>query len=206
MGEARALLGVDLDNTVISYDRALHRLARERGLIPPAVPATKRAVRDLVRATPDGELRWQELQAEIYGPRIADAEEMPGVRDAVAALTRGGVRLAVVSHKTRVAARGDGTDLRDVAVRWLECRGIFAAGLHPADVHFTDTREAKLARIGELGCRWFVDDMPEVLTAPLFPAGVERLLLAPERDGAPEWIRHVPTWEAVTRHVLRRDA
>ena len=43
------LVGLDFDNTIVCYDRLFHRLARERGLIPEHVPATKGAVRDHLR-------------------------------------------------------------------------------------------------------------------------------------------------------------
>lgn len=205
MADAGGLLGIDLDNTVISYDRLLHRLAVETRLIEPGLPATKRDVRDAIRAAPGGEDRWQQLQGQVYGPRIGEAEPMPGVADALAELTRAGIRLAIVSHKTRLAAQGDGTDLREAALGWLAQRGLFAAGLRRDEVHFADSAAAKVARIGALGCRWFVDDMEDILTAPAFPAATERLLFAPAAVDAPAGVRCLSSWNDVIRHVLDRD-
>ncbi|MGH9329197.1 MAG: hypothetical protein ACRD09_02040, partial [Vicinamibacterales bacterium] len=136
---AGELLGIDLDNTIIGYDRLMHRIALEQGAIGPTVPATKRDVCAAVRSMPGGESRWQRLQGEAYGPRIVDAAPMDGVRVAVAAFVRAGLRVAVVSHKTRVAAQGDDTDLHESALTWLDTHGLFAAGLLRDDVHFTDT-------------------------------------------------------------------
>ena len=170
------------------------------------VPMTKEAVCAAVRATRDGEDRWQQLQGEAYGPRIVEADPMPGVRGAVEAIAREGLRLVVVSHKTRLATRSDGTDLRGAALRWLDRSGLFVAGLRPDHVHFTDTTEAKVSQIGELGCRWFVDDKPEILTAPRFPAGTEPLLFASTGSDTPATVQCLPTWEDVTRYVLGRHA
>jgi hypothetical protein len=200
------LLGIDLDNTIISYDRLMHRIAVEQGLIAPTVPATKRDVCAAVRSTPDGENRWQRLQGEVYGPRIAGAVPMPGACEAVAAIVRAGLRVAVVSHKTRVAAQGDGTDLHESARGWLEAHGVFALGLSRDAVYFTPTASAKVARIGELGCRWFVDDRLDILIDPRFPSGTEALWFSPESGDAPAATYCVTAWEDVTRHVLARRA
>ena len=136
---AGELLGIDLDNTIIGYDRLMHRIAVEQGVIAPTVPATKRDVCAAVRSTPGGEDRWQRLQGQVYGPRIVDAVPMDGVCTAVGAVVRAGVRVAVVSHKTRVAAQGDGTDLHESARGWLDLHGVFAAGLSPDAVYFAGT-------------------------------------------------------------------
>jgi hypothetical protein len=199
---AGQLVGIDLDNTIICYDRLMHQIAVEQRVIAPTVPATKRDICAAVRSTPDGENRWQRLQGEVYGPRIVAAAPKAGVCIAVAAMVRAGLHLAVVSHKTRVAAQGDGTDLHEAALGWLEVHGVFAAGLLRDDVHFTATADAKVVRIGELGCRWFVDDRLEILAHPRFPAGTERLWLGPSRGERPAGVCCVPTWEDVTRHVL----
>jgi hypothetical protein len=39
--------------------------------------------------------------------------------------------------------------------------------------------EAKLARVAAVGCTHFIDDLPELLTHPLFPAQVRRILFDP---------------------------
>jgi len=77
-------IGIDLDNTVIRYDRVFRAIAAERGLIPPGFGGDKQAVRDHIRTLPDGERRWTALQAEAYGPRLEDAELFSGVDDVLA--------------------------------------------------------------------------------------------------------------------------
>src|SRR5262245_43078397 len=44
------LIGVDFDNTIVSYDALFHRIATERDLIPADLPVNKTAVRDHLRA------------------------------------------------------------------------------------------------------------------------------------------------------------
>src|SRR5260221_9194382 len=94
------LVGLDFDNTIVCYDRLFHKLARERGLIPESVPANKGAVRDYLRSI-DRENDWTEMQGIGYGPRIAEAEPFPGVHDFLNACKTPGVRVAIISHKTK---------------------------------------------------------------------------------------------------------
>ena len=43
------VIGIDFDNTIVSYDDLFHRLATERGLIPAAFPSRKTSMRDFLR-------------------------------------------------------------------------------------------------------------------------------------------------------------
>lgn len=175
------IIGVDFDNTIVSYDTLFHRLATERGLIDAAVLVTKNAVRDHLRRT-GREPRWTALQGEVYGARLTEADPFPGVLEFFRACRTAGISLRIISHKTRYPFAGERHDLHDAARSWLRQQGFFAAdgiGLAESEVHFELTKAEKLARIAACGCDLFIDDLPEILTDPAFPLTVERLLFAP---------------------------
>jgi hypothetical protein len=175
------LVGLDFDNTIVCYDRLFHRLARERGLIPDTVPATKNGVRDYLRSI-DRENAWTEMQGIGYGPRIADAEPFPGVLDFIAKCKSAGVRIAIISHKTKHPYLGDKYDLHEAAHTFLTRHGFYKTsdtGLSPLSVWLELTKQAKLDRIGSLGCDLFVDDLPEFLAEPSFPSPVRKVLFDP---------------------------
>src|SRR5262249_47195569 len=134
--EAAMLIGLDFDNTLVCYDRLFHRLAVERGLVPAELPATKKAVRDFLR-TAGREENWTELQGVAYGPRITDAEPFPGAKRFVRRCRADGVRVAIVSHKTRLPYRGEQHDLHAAAHAFLEAHGFYETrdtGLSADDV------------------------------------------------------------------------
>lgn len=210
MGQAKRVVGIDLDNTIINYDRSCHVLAVAQGWLPQDAPRGKRAVRDALRAQPDGEMRWRQLQAQIYGPRLDLAEPMPGVMDFFLACRGAGLETCVVSHKTRFANAFDtGVDLCRAAMHWLDGHGFFDArggGLSPGDIWFEPDRGAKARRIAALHCALFIDDLEEVFSDPAFPPGVEKILFAPS---GPD-LRTLPadlavhaTWQEIAAHVLR---
>ena len=200
-------LGVDFDNTIIRYDAVFHRVAREHGLIPDGTPATKEAVREHLRAA-GREEDWTALQGEVYGRRLREAEPFPGALDFLADCTRRGVPCSIISHKTRHPYRGPAWDLHAAAQDWLDYMGFFdpaRVGMAPERVHFLETKEAKLARIQEVGCTHFLDDLPEILLAPGFPSGVRRLLYGAS-DSPQAGLQPLPDWAAVAAYFLEEGA
>ncbi|HJZ54805.1 MAG TPA: hypothetical protein VKE74_07590 [Gemmataceae bacterium] len=199
------LVGLDFDNTIVCYDRLFHRLARERGLLPDHVPATKGAVRDHLRSI-DREDDWTEMQGVGYGPRISDAEPFPGVREFLAACRTAGVKVVVISHKTRHPYLGPQYDLHAAAHTFLTAYGFYETsdtGLSPASVFLELTKQAKLDRIGSLGCDVFVDDLPEFLGEPSFPAKPHKILFDPSDANADRGdYTRARSWAEVSRLVL----
>ena len=171
-------IGIDFDNTLIDYDRVFLEAARAQGLVPVDFAGAKRAVRDAIRLLPDGEPIWQRLQGYVYGAGIGGAVPFPGAREFVARCAREGVATFIVSHKTRFGhfdpAR---VDLREAARGWLDAQGVLQT-IPAGHLYFEDDRGHKIARIAELGCTHFIDDLEEVFADPNFPAGVRRILIA----------------------------
>jgi hypothetical protein len=185
-GPLPAHVGLDLDNTIIDYEHVFGGVAVALGLLPAAeAGGGKAAVKAALRASAAGEAGWMRVQGKVYGRNIGEARLYPGVVDALRALAGEGVRVSIVSHKTRLGQFDDErVDLWEAARFWLGAQGIIApgaGGVRPEDVHFLATREAKLARIAEIGCRAFVDDLPEVLLHADFPAGVRPIWFAHDK-------------------------
>lgn len=199
------LIGVDFDNTIVSYDALFHRIARERGLIPAALPVNKTAVRDHLRSI-GAEAAWTEMQGEVYGSRMSEAEPFPGVREFFQACRERGLRIVIVSHKTRHPFRGPAHDLHAAARAWLEQQGFFDPtwiGLQASDVFFELTKAEKIGRIAVCGVTHFIDDLPEIFADATFPAGVRRFLFDPHGQ-APTCpaLESVWNWQELTDRLL----
>ena len=194
------MLGLDFDNTIVSYHTLFHALAAERGLIPADLPADKTAVRDHLRAA-GREDDWTELQGLAYGPQLVRARPFLGVLDFIKAATHRGVEISIVSHKTRHPYRGEPHDLHAAA------RGFLA--LHKIDVPvFLElTKEAKLQRIAHCGFSHFVDDLPEFLTEPGWPTRTRRVLFDPA-DVQPDDDRYtrLTSWPSIGEFLLSDPA
>ena len=72
-----------------------------------------------------------------------------------------------------------------------------SGGLAPEQVYFEVTREAKMARIAELQCSHFIDDLPEFIGDPAFPPLENRILFDPNRQGEDGPWRRAENWTDV---------
>jgi hypothetical protein len=199
-------IGIDFDNTIACYDDAFHRAAVAQALIPETVGRDKTSVRDHLRGLgrdPDFTL----LQGYVYGPGMQYARLYPGLREALTALRAAGHRLFIVSHRTRAPFAGPQYDLHAAARDFVARQGLQDGGFGDDEIWFEETRASKLARATTLGCDVFIDDLPEVLTAPEFPATARAILFDPEAhwpDGVwkgHRFERHA-TWPDITRALL----
>jgi len=201
------IIGLDFDNTIVCYDRLFHRLAMERGFVPCELPATKRSVRAHLRSN-GLEEEWTMIQGIAYGPRISDAEPFPGVKEFLGQCHSRGIDVAIVSHKTRYPYRGEKYDLHTAAHTFLNRHGFYESrrtGLSSERVYFECSLGQKLERIGSLGCAAFVDDLPEVLAEPAFPAGTHKILFDPGGiDDGDQGYECVTSWASCADHLLSR--
>lgn len=200
------ILGIDFDNTLVSYDGVFHRVAVDQGLITPDVGRGKDDVRKYLRAA-GREDDWTALQGEVYGARMHLASLHDGALDTIRTLIAGGNEVRIISHKTKFPFRGPRHDLHEAARTFLAARGIAGgpgALLGPEDVFFELTIEDKLARIAGEKCTAFVDDLPEIIEHPRFPRHVRPLLFDPQdAHQAHPHLACVRSWRDVPQALAR---
>lgn len=196
-------IGIDFDNTIVSYDALFHKVAVEAGLVPADLPPTKIGVRDYLRKI-GREDDWTEMQGYVYGARMAEASAYPGVFAFMRNAQDDGHELFIVSHKTKHPFRGVQYDLHLAARDWVAAslKDELGALVPIENVFFELTKEEKLKRVESLGCECFIDDLPEILLAPLFPVRARRILFDP--DGvhvAGEGLTPMKSWAEIARHI-----
>src|SRR5262245_60110918 len=96
-------VGIDFDNTIVTYDEVFRSTAIARGLIDATGAGEKRTIRDRIRLLPDGELCWQRLQGHVYGRGITQAKMFEGVDSFLRRCRRQKSPVVIVSHKTEFA-------------------------------------------------------------------------------------------------------
>ena len=174
-------IGIDFDNTIACYDGTFHAAALALDLIPPDLARDKTSVRAHLRAAGQDD-RFTLLQGHVYGPGMAQAAPFPGLIETLRALRAAGHDLVLVSHRTRTPFAGPPHDLHEAARSFLARHRLMdpAGPLRAEDVWLELTKTAKAARIGALGCDVFIDDLPEILALPEFPAATRPILFDPD--------------------------
>jgi len=183
------VLGIDFDNTLVSYDEPMYAVARERGLIAEDVLKSKKEIRDTIRQLDQGENQWQKLQAFVYGDGMKDAHLMEGVQAFLLRCKAEGIAVFIVSHKTQFASMDidRAVDLRQTALQWMENNKFFekeGLDLKLENVFFEPTRQKKIERIISLGCTHFIDDLEETFAEGTFPHNIVKILFSSQSVGS----------------------
>jgi hypothetical protein len=170
-------IGIDFDNTIVSYDALFHQVALEKQLISSSLPKSKLAVRDYLRESNKEDL-WTLMQGEVYGSRMDDAIAYPGFFKFAKQAQECGHQIFIISHKTRHPFAGPKYDLHQAAKDWVnKFMTLNDISLNEnTDAFFEITKEDKISRIFQLNCDIFIDDLPEILTMQGFPDNTQKIL------------------------------
>lgn len=207
---AGRICGIDFDNTLVTYDEVLAKIAHEKGLVDFQLGESKRKIRDRIRRLPNGEIEWQRCQALLYGPRISEAKLIEGVPHFFELCRQHSVKVYVVSHKTEFSRFDNtGTNLRTAALAWMASNAFFepdGLGLTEGSIFFADSRQEKINRISALQCTDFVDDLEETFLEVTFPRSTGRILYEPGREtAAPAGVLLMKTWQEISDYFFHSN-
>jgi hypothetical protein len=194
------IIGLDFDNTIVCYDRAVAALAEQKLDLPREVSRTKLGIRDHLRSIGQEDV-WTRFQGELYGPGMSHAAPFPHVVDTLGALKGAGHRLVVISHRTRFPYLGEQYDLHHFANAWLRIH--LPSVL--SSVAFHESKADKISDIRRVGCDLFLDDLPEILSDSNFPQSTLGVLFSPTRERGDWSGASVTSWSTLTQVVLDRD-
>ncbi|NEO82880.1 MAG: phosphotransferase [Spirulina sp. SIO3F2] len=191
-------VGIDLDNTILCYDKAFLMAASQVGQVLPENLATKSQIRKFIRSQQDGELLWQRLQGLAYGVCTVEyAELFPGVQRFLWRCLNRAYDVFVVSHKTEYGHFDSSRiSLRESAKACLRNNGLLDTNnsLLPC-IFFESTRPEKVARIEALNLDVFIDDLHEVFEdlEQSRCSEVRKILFSPGSDEMREDLNQVCT-------------
>ena len=195
------IIGLDFDNTIACYDRAIARLSKETFDLPGEIPPTKLGLRDYLRAA-GREPEWTAFQGHLYGPGMDYAEPFPGAIETIAALQDQGHKTFIISHRTKHPYAGPKHDLHASAKAWmtrnlcLGARRLFG----DTEIHLNEHLTDKIAMIKTLNCDVFLDDLAEVLGHADFPTGARKLWFSAKAPPAGSDMIQIKHWNDVQWH------
>jgi len=173
-------VGIDFDNTLVHYDELFYKLALEKNLISENVKKTKTDVRDFLRREgKDNEFTI--LQGEVYGSKIRQAIPAPKSIETIRCFIERGIQVFIISHKTEFPYLGKKYNLHQSARDWLTHYSFFqknGANIPKDNVFFNITKADKIEKVKEIGCDFFIDDLPEILD--LLPNEIHKIFYNPK--------------------------
>ncbi len=197
-------LGIDLDNTLVCYDRPFHTAAISLLGAPDSLPVNKTNIKEFV-VERFGNRTWTKLQAEVYGPLMSSAQPFPGASEFLSSLLHAGHTASIVSHKTREPAEGNPYDLHQCAREWLRQQAWMSPGgiFSQRSVHFFPTRREKVQAISNLGCDLFIDDLLEVFLESHYPRSVPGILFRTRVSSSlAHFVQSAESWDEISQRIL----
>ncbi len=204
------IIGVDFDNTIVSYDDIFYNEALQQDLINTNVKKYKKDIRDRIRQLPEGENEWQRLQDIGYGPKMEEAKLIDGVFTFFELCQLYKIKVNIVSHKTKYTEL-DGTkiNLRAVALEWMRNKKFFNSeglGLSQENIYFESTRHEKIERIISLMCTHFIDDLEETFLESFFPQNIEKIIYSPFKQNLNlQGVRVVTSWKEIIDYFFGQE-
>ena len=197
------IIGLDFDNTIVCYDEAIKRLAKDVSSLPETTPKTKLGIRGFLREQ-DRETEWTEFQGKLYGPGMVHAKPFPAALEMIGAIQQAGHKTVIISHRSKHPYLGPKHDLHISARQWIKKHLVFKGNalIPERDIHLNETKDEKVALIDFLQCDLFIDDLVDILTHASFPPSTEKLWFSPlglthKRDLPPN-IRMIKHWNELT--------
>lgn len=201
MENSEFVVGIDFDNTIVSYDSLFYTVALDNGFISPDVSKNKTELRDHLRQSGKEKL-WNELQGLVYGPGISKAKPFSGVIDFFKMCTELDLNTYIISHKTRYPVAGEKHDLHYFALQFLEQNNfldVSSTGLSLERIFFEHSQDQKIEKIVQLSCTHFIDDLPELFANQKFPDTVEKILFDPHNIHHHDFL-YAHSWDDLQRY------
>lgn len=177
------ILGIDFDNTLVSYDDLFCEIASERGFTFPESTSTKEEVRDHIRSL-GREEEWTLLQGHVYGSCMMRAKLFEGALEALRQIRDFNYKIVLISHRSRFPYAGFQYDLHAAALEFLEEHRLLVPDGPLYEAHFETSKEAKIAKIMQYSCSHFLDDLPEILSMESFPSVTRKILFSSKKTSS----------------------
>ena len=158
-------IGIDLDNTIIFYDKAFQIGAKLSGLVEKDCKLNKKSISDLIRKRQNGESEWQKLQGYVYSEGINEATLFPGVYRFLWLCRERKIDVEVVSHKTEYGHFDlKKASIRDAATNFLMNQGLID-NENPLikKVTYKNSKKEKIDFIKQNNYDYFIDDLEEII-------------------------------------------
>jgi len=194
-------LGIDLDNTVICYDKLIYDLAKKKY---PDLNFTKSNIskesikKKIIKFY--GNNQWTELQGLIYGEKILKADLYDNFKEVIKEL-KNNFKIFIISHKTRYPVLGEKINLRNSAKNFLKNNKISFCENELIDqkrIYFAETKQEKIDIIKGQKIDIFIDDLDEILSE--LPKNIKKIHFSRKKKNFMNFYK----WQDIYKDLLSK--
>jgi hypothetical protein len=158
-------IGLDLDNTIITYDKLIFKLAKEKYSISKRFVNKEKDFLKKEIIKKKGNKEWTAFQGLVYGKYILRAKLSDNFYNTISKI-KSFYDLYIISHKTKWSKIGIKINLRNAAKKFLKKNKIAYCKnslIKNKNIFFENTEQEKIKKITNLKINYFIDDLIKVL-------------------------------------------
>lgn len=194
-------LGIDLDNTIICYDKLIIRLIKKKF---PEIKINKsnnsKQILKKKILKNYGNDEWTKLQGQIYGKKIQSAILFDGFNEVIEQLKES-FDIYIISHKTKYPAIGKKINLRNAAKRLLKEKKISYCKnelIKSENIFFAETKKEKIKIIKQQKIDIFIDDLDQILK--LLPNKISKIHFSKYKTNYVNFYE----WKKISKYLLKK--
>ena len=192
-------IGVDFDNTLVCYDKSVLALAKRNFSVSERFKSkseVKSYITDFY-----GNFAWTKFQGELYGPGMEYAEPYENAVDTISELSSLGVKILILSHRSKHPYAGKKYDLHKYAKNWITKNLKFENQntVKETSAFFFEDKAEKIQAIKDNACDFFLDDLIEIISSKDFPSETTGILFDPEKKN--KWSHCISNWKQLKKIV-----
>ena len=173
-------IGIDLDNTIISYDELFFKHALKEKLIPKNFSKKREKIRNYIKRK-ISVLKWKKLQSLVYSKYLNEAKVQKGFIEFIKLISNRDFEYCIISHKTKYPYIGKKINLHKISKEWINKNINIKINKKKSiikKIYFETTEAKKIQRIIKEKCNYFIDDLPSILNK--LPSRINKILLDPK--------------------------
>ena len=171
-------IGIDLDNTIIDYDKVFYKIALKEGLITKNIKSDRIKIRNFIKKK--SLVKWKILQSKIYSVYINEAEVKKGFLNFINSVYQKGFEFCIISHKTKYPYMGEKRDLHLISKKWINININKKIDFKIKNIFFETSEKKKINKIIKQKCDYFIDDLPSILEA--IPKKTKKILIDTKKN------------------------
>ena len=155
-------IGIDLDNTIINYDKRFVDVASKKKYINKNWKGVKQDLKEEIKKLENGNAKWNKVQSIVYGDLSKKVFVNIGFYEFLWRAKLKKHNIFIISHKTIHPHYNKNIFLRDEANKFLNRNNIIKL-VGARNIYYTDSLKDKICLINSKNLDWFIDDLEEVL-------------------------------------------
>ncbi len=188
-------IGIDLDNTIINYERSFKKFLSERNIFLKKINKIK--IKQLIKKNSKIE-NWTEAQEKIYGYYIKYANLFKNYRDFEKFAIKNNCKLYIISHKTKLSQYSKKYNLRYSSNKWLKKN----IKKDKYKIFYANTINQKIKLISKIQPNYYIDDLEKILKNKKISNKINKIFFS---KSLKRNIFTLSDWKKIKNHIAKNE-